>query len=186
MDAFVGRGRGAGSTSTTIGKVNGQKIDKNDFDRKVTMQQSMQGAQGMQREQLMGSVWEQTVDEIVMSQEYEKLGLKFTGRELNESLFGANPPQWLSQQFTDPQTGQFQANEAKKAIAQLKKQQNNPTVDMVNAALESTVNQALRMKYMALLSQSSYVPKWVCRKDNCRSECSGSLFIRQRTLLKHF
>ncbi|MBA4140564.1 MAG: SurA N-terminal domain-containing protein [Segetibacter sp.] len=163
MDAFVGKGRGGGS-STTVGKVNGQKIDRNDFEKRITMQQSMQGAQGPQREQLIGSVWDQTVDELVMNQEYEKLGLRFTPRELNETLFGANPPEWLSQQFTDPQTGQFNANEAKRAIAQLKKQQNNPSAEMVNVALESTVNQGLRMKYMALLSNGTYIPKWFAEK----------------------
>ncbi|MBA2760348.1 MAG: SurA N-terminal domain-containing protein [Segetibacter sp.] len=163
MDAFVGRGRGGGS-STTVGKVNGQTIDRNDFEKRITMQQTMQGAQGPQREQLIGSVWDQTVDEMVMNQEYEKLGLRFTGRELNETLFGANPPEWLSQQFTDPQTGQFNVNEAKRAIAQLKKQQNNPSAEMVNVALESTVNQGLRMKYMALLSNSTYIPKWYAEK----------------------
>ena len=66
----------------------------------------MYGAQA-QREQLIGNVWEQQVDEIVMQQEYEKLGLQFTPKELNDVLFGANPPQWLKQEFTDPATGQF-------------------------------------------------------------------------------
>lgn len=165
MDAFVGRGRGGGSSSTTVGKVNGEKIDRNEFEKKIAIQQSMQGAQGAQREQLIGSVWEQTLDEMVMKQEYEKLGLKFTPRELNETLFGANPPEWLSQQFTDPQTGVFNANEAKRAIAQLKKQQNNPSAEMVNVALESTVNQSLRMKYMAILGNSTYIPKWYAEKN---------------------
>jgi peptidyl-prolyl cis-trans isomerase D len=175
MDALVGRGSGAGSSSTTIGKVNGQKIDRNDFEKRINIQQSMQGTQGPPREQLIGSVWEQTIDEMVMNQEYERLGLKFTNRELNASLFGANPPQWLSQQFTDPQTGQFKASEAKSAIAQLKKQQNNATTEMVNAALESTINQSLRMKYMALLSVSTYVPKWYAEKTNADQNLIAAL-----------
>jgi len=166
MDAFVGRGKGLGSSSsTTVGKVNGQKIDRNDFERKISIQQSMYGAQGAQREQLIGNVWEETVNEMVMNQEYEKLGLKFSNRELNETLFGANPPQWLSQQFTDPNTGQFNANAAKSAIAQLKKQKNNESSAMVQFALESTVSQGLRMKYMALLGNSTYIPKWYAEKS---------------------
>lgn len=164
MDAFVGRGRGAGSSSTTVGKVNGEKIDRNEFEKRITLQQNMGGAQAPQREQLISNVWEQTVDEKVMNQEYEKLGLRFSDKELNEALFGATPPQWLSQQFTDPATGQFNAAEAKRAIGQLKKMQNNPSTEMVNAALEATVAQSLRMKYMALLANSSYIPKWYAEK----------------------
>ena len=35
MDAFVGGGRG-GSPGTTIGKVNGQKIDRSDFEKQIS------------------------------------------------------------------------------------------------------------------------------------------------------
>ncbi|MDB5190466.1 MAG: peptidyl-prolyl cis-trans isomerase, partial [Segetibacter sp.] len=162
MDAFVGGGKGEGSRSSTLGKVNGQKIELNEFEKKISMQQSMY--QNAQREQLITSVWEQTVDEMVMKQEYDKLGLQFTPKELNDVLFGANPPQWLGQQFTDPQTGQFKVNEAKQALAQLKKDPNNPYTQMVDEAVNSTVNQTLRTKYMALLGQSTYVPKWYAEK----------------------
>src|ERR1700712_4013410 len=84
MDAFVGRGKGVGKTGGAVGKVNGQKIDKNDFEKKISLQQAMYGAQAPQREQLISGAWEQTVDEIVMNQEYDKVGLQFTAKELND------------------------------------------------------------------------------------------------------
>jgi len=165
MDAFVGRGPGMGSTSTVVGKVNGEKIDRNDFEKRITLQQSMYGQQAPQREQLISSVWEQTVDEIVMNQEYEKLGLQFTAKELNDVLFGANPPQWLKNEFTDPATGIFKVNDAKQYFAQVKKQQNNPNFEMFNEAyIMPTISQGLRTKYMALLGNSTYVPKWMAEK----------------------
>jgi peptidyl-prolyl cis-trans isomerase D len=165
MDAFVGRGRGAGSSSTTIGKVNGEKIDRNDFEKRLTMQQTMYASQGAQREQLISSVWEQSVDEIVMKQEYEKLGLQFTDKELNDLLFGPNAPQWLKNEFTDQATGQFKVAEAKQYFAQMKKQKNNPNLEMFNEGyIYPTISQALREKYMALLTQTVYVPKWMAEK----------------------
>ncbi len=51
MDAFVGRSRCAGGSST-IGKVNGEKIDRNDFEKRLNMQQTMYASQGAQRERL--------------------------------------------------------------------------------------------------------------------------------------
>jgi peptidyl-prolyl cis-trans isomerase D len=165
MDAFVGRGKGVSNTGGDVGKVNGQKIDRNDFEKKISLQQAMYGAQAPQREQLVSSAWEQTVDEIVMEQEYEKLGLQFTAKELNDVLFGANPPQWLSQQFSDPKTGQYDVNQAKQYFAQMKKQKNNPNLEMFNEAyITPTINQSLRAKYMALLGGSSYVPKWLAER----------------------
>ena len=165
MDAFVGgRGRGSGS-STTIGKVNGEKIDRNDFEKRLTMQQAMYASQGAQREQLISSVWEQSIDEIVMNQEYEKLGLQFTAKELNDLLFGPNAPQWLKNEFTDQATGQFKVNEAKQYFAQMKKQKNNPNLEMFNEGyINPTISQALREKYMAMLTQTIYVPKWMAEK----------------------
>jgi len=165
MDAFVGRGRGASNANGSVGKVNGQKIERTEFEKKINLQQAMYGQQAPQREQLVSSAWEQTVDEIIMKQEYEKVGLQFSGKELNDVLFGANPPQWLSQQFTDPQTGQYNVAQAKQYFAQIKKQKDNPNLEMFNEAyILPTISQALRLKYMALLGESTYVPKWMAEK----------------------
>src|SRR5215210_1638639 len=165
MDAFVGRGRNMGNANGSVGKVNGEKIEKNDFEKKINLQTAMYGQQAPQRNQLVSSVWDQTVDEIVMNQEYQKVGLQLTAKELNDVLFGANPPQWLSQQFTDPKTGQFDVNQAKQYFAQIKKQKNNPNLEMFNGAyMQPTIDQALRMKYMALLSNTSFIPKWMAEK----------------------
>ncbi len=165
MDAFVGRGRNTGNANGSVGKVNGEKIERNEFEKRISLQTAMYGQQAPQREQLVSNVWDQTVDEIVMNQEYEKVGLQFSTKELNDVLFGANPPQWLSQQFTDPQTGQFDVNQAKQYFAQIKKQKNNPNLEMINEAyIQPTIDQTLRMKYMALLGNSSYVPKWMAEK----------------------
>lgn len=165
MDAFVGRSRGAG-TSTIIGKVNGEKIEKNYFEKKLAMQQQMYASQGAQRDQLIVNVWEQSVDDIVMDQEYKKLGLQFTAKELNDLLFGPNAPQWLKNEFTDKATGQFKVNDAKQYFAQMKKQKDNPNLEMFNEAyIKPTISQALREKYMALLNQTIYVPKWMSEKS---------------------
>lgn len=165
MDAFVGRGKSMGNSNGSIGKVNGEKIDRNDFEKRIALQQTMYGGQAPPREQLISNVWEQTVDEMVMNQEYEKLGMQISRNELTNILFGANPPQWLSQQFTDPQTHMYDAAKAKQYFAQIKKQKNNPNYEMFEEAyLAPTVSQALRMKYMALLGNSTYVPKWMAEK----------------------
>ena len=166
MDAFVGRGRGLSGRDGSVGKINGENITRTDFEKKITLMQSMYGQQAPQREQLTANVWDQSVSEIVMQQEYDKLGLQVSNKELNDLLFGDNPPQWLSQQFKDPQTGQFKVNEAKDYFKQVKKQKNNPNMDMFEQAyLMPTINQSLQQKYMALISNSTYVPKWMAEKS---------------------
>ncbi len=167
--------RGGSSTdNTTLGKVNGEKIERLAFEEKLTMQERMYGPQGAQREQLIGSLWNQEVERIVLQQEYDKLGLQITGKELTEILFGENSP--LKQEFTDPKTGVFRANDAKQAFAQIKKSKNAEQVNMINAVyITPTIEQGLRMKYQGLLQQSAYVPKWLIEKQQADNNAVASI-----------
>jgi peptidyl-prolyl cis-trans isomerase D len=170
----VGRGGSAFSNTTTIGKVNGQNIERLDFEEKLAMQERMYGAQGAQRDQLIGSLWNQEVERIVLEQEYNKLGLQVSGKELSDILFGQNSP--LRQEFTDPNTGEFKVAEAKQAFAQIKKSTNQEQVNMIQKAyIEPTIEQTLRSKYLALLQQASYVPKWLVEKQQADNNAIANI-----------
>lgn len=165
QDAFMrNRGGGLFSNTTTVGKVNGVTIDKTDFDSKVNFYEQMNGAS---HEQLIGSVWEYLVDQTVMQQEYKKLGLQYTSKEESDAFFGPNPPQWLQQNFTDPSTGIYNAEQAKQFFAQLKKNPNDQRVNQIYLAyIEPSIQQALRQKYQALITGAVYIPKWLAEKTN--------------------
>jgi peptidyl-prolyl cis-trans isomerase D len=159
----VGRGRGA-SGDTVIGKVNGQKIDRAGFEEKLALQERMYAGQGATREQLIGSVWNQEVEIAVLGQEYKKLGLQVTAKELGDILFGPNSP--LRQEFTDQKTGEFNVAAAREAIANLKKSKNAEQQKMINTVyIDPTVQQTLRSKYQNLLMQAAYLPKWLLEKQ---------------------
>ncbi len=170
----VGRGGSAFSNTTVIGKVNGQKIDRQDFESKLAMQERMYGGQGAQRDQLIGALWMQEVERIVLDQEYNKLGLQVSPKELSDILFGPNSP--LRQEFTDPNTGEFKVAEARQAFNQLKKSTNKEQVEMINKAyIEPTIEQTLRSKYLALLQQASYVPKWLVEKQQADNNAIANI-----------
>ena len=115
----VGKGGSMFSNTTTIGEVNGQKLEKAAFDEKLAMQEKMYASQGAQRDQLLGSLWNQEVDRLLIEAECAKLGLQVTAKELSDILFSENSP--LKQEFTDPATGLFKVEDAKKALTQIKK-----------------------------------------------------------------
>ncbi|MFZ6025462.1 MAG: SurA N-terminal domain-containing protein [Bacteroidota bacterium] len=170
----VGRGGSAFSNTSVIGKVNGEKIERLDFESKLAMQERMYGAQGAQRDQLIGALWMQEVERLVLKQEYNKLGLQVTPKELSDILFGPNSP--LRQEFTDPNTGEFKVAEARQAFNQIKKSTNKEQVDMINKAyIEPTIEQTLRSKYMALLQGASYVPKWLVEKQQSDNNAIASI-----------
>lgn len=164
QDAFSGKGGSFFANKTTVGKVNGVSIDRTDFEEKINFYQQANGAQ---RDQLIGSIWDYLVDQTVMEQEYDKLGLHMTTKELSDLLFGNNPPSWMQQAFTDPSTGMYNASEAAQQFAQMKKNANDPrTAQIYEGYLEPTMQQTLRQKYQTLITGAVYVPKWMAEKTN--------------------
>jgi peptidyl-prolyl cis-trans isomerase D len=169
----VRRGGNTFSNTTTIGVINGEKLERTDFEEKLALAQRMYASQGAQREQLIGSVWNQEVEKTVMGQEYDKLGLQVSPKELTDILFGSNSP--LKQEFTDPATGEFQVNMAKQAIANTKKSRNADQIKTINSVyIEPAVEKSLRNKYQTLLVQSAYIPKWLLEKQQADKNAIAS------------
>ena len=76
--AFIlqdGVGRKGGSDVETLGKVNGQAIGKLEFEEKLELQLQNYAAQGVKREQLIGYLWNQEVDRLLLKDEENKLGV---------------------------------------------------------------------------------------------------------------
>ncbi|ULQ51680.1 SurA N-terminal domain-containing protein [Flavihumibacter fluvii] len=171
MDAFVGKsGRGLlGGNETTLGSVNGNKIEYIEYQKKVQQYENQYQQQGYpmneaMRQNIQEQVWNQFVEENVLNAEYKKLGITVTPKELDDMLFGANPPQDIRQQFSDAQ-GNYDANAAKAAIANLRKQKDNAMAQNFSEVyLPALVDSRMREKYASLLGNTYYVPKWMAEK----------------------
>ena len=172
MDAFSGRGGGIfGGNSTLLGKVNGKKIDYVDFSQRVKMQEEQRQQQGYPmddagRQQVMDAVWNQEVTKTILDDEIEKLGLGVGKKELDDMLFGAEPPQDIKQGFSDPKTGVYNAFEARQYINNLKKTGTAEQKTQMNDYLTSLEYERLATKYTTLLANSVYFPKWFLEKQN--------------------
>jgi peptidyl-prolyl cis-trans isomerase D len=180
MDAFVGRSRLFGNRSTVIGVVNGQDIEYNAFEKQVSeleeqaRQQNYQADDATLREQ----VWQETVDENLLNKDYDDLGIQVGDKEQNDMLVGNNPIPDVKQAFTDKKTGMFDAQAASQQISQLRsiwkagpKRNTDPrTYEMARAFFEQrmpiVIKERMREKYMSLLGNSAYVPKWMIEKMN--------------------
>ncbi|MFN2439322.1 MAG: peptidylprolyl isomerase [Chitinophagaceae bacterium] len=177
MDAFAGRSS-FGSSSTTIGKVNGRKIDLIDFDRKVKMQEEMAQQQGYDmgeagRQQVIESVWNGEVTETLMQEEFEELGITAGNKEINDLLFGSNPPPDLKQRFTDEATGQYNAIAAQQFINGVKRSgKPEDKAQLVNYINSLEINRKME-KYTSLLNNSIYYPKWFIEKQMADNSLIG-------------
>ena len=126
--------------------------------------------------QQRNNLWEDYVQKIILNNEFEELGIEVTDKELGDILYGANPPQDLRQQFTDPNTGQYDANKAYEQIQQLRRQKNTALYkNFFGDYLPALIRQRQREKLQSLLSNSAYVPKWVVEKANLESSQISSI-----------
>lgn len=170
QDGMGSRGSFFGNT-TTLGKVNGQVIDREQFENKVNLYS--QG--GQDRSFIIPQLWNMEVDKILLEQECAKLGITVTGKEIADDLFGPNSPLAREPQFQD-ENGQFKADEARQAFAQLKKSGNAQNLEGVMMTyIEPIKQRLLNTKYQNFLQQSAYVPTWLVEKQKADNAAISSI-----------
>jgi peptidyl-prolyl cis-trans isomerase D len=179
QDAFQGGTRGLfGGNTTTIGNVNGTKIDLVEFETRYKMAEENYRAQNYPvneqlRYQIRESLWNEYVENAILGEQYEKLGMAISDKELGDILYGPNPPQQLRQQFTDS-TGQYNAAAAYQAIRGLKK--NSPQYNSFWSEFVPALERGRqREKFTALLGKSMYIPKWLVEKNNVENSQRSSI-----------
>ena len=177
--AFVlqdGIGKQGNTTVTDLGSVNGVNINKINFEEKLEIQVQNYASQGVKREQLIGFLWNQEIDRILYSNEEEKLGITVGNKEINDVLFGTESP--FKQEFTDPNTGEFKVNDAKQAIAQVKKSKNQEQIKQIEKMyIEPSIENRLRNKYQALIVKGLQLPSWMVQKQYNESNSIANIDI---------
>ena len=142
MDAFAGKtGLFSNRPSNTIGKVNGKSIDRVAFEQKIQNEEKTEQQQGYpvddnRRQQIVQGLWDEQVTNLIMNDEYEKLGLTVTDKEMREVLYGANPPQFLGQAFTDS-SGRYNGIAAQQQVNKLLKSGTQEQKDYINQQMQN-------------------------------------------------
>lgn len=168
MDSMSsGRSIFGNNNTSTLGVVNGEKIDLNTFNEKVKeIQQQYPNGGSAQNNQIMESVWNQMVAERVFDAQFNKLGITFTPDEMSSIMFSNDAPQALKQAFTDKETGQYNVEQAKQWWAQMKRNKNE---EQRNAIISQIIDpmrlNSLYTKYTSLIAASVYQPKWLVKES---------------------
>lgn len=171
MDSRSGSKSRNNTADEVIASVNGKSITYGAFMEMEKMIEENYMAQGRPmdestRQQIYQQVWSQLSDGTLLDQEIEKLGFVLTDKEINDQMFVSNPPEFLKQEFTNRETGQFDAIAARNALNQLKKSKNEVQKEKLEKMfIDPYIEGLLRKKYFTLLQASTYVPKWMAEKQ---------------------
>jgi peptidyl-prolyl cis-trans isomerase D len=94
-----------------VGKVNGEEISYRSFDARLQAEIDRQVAEAkdpnfqVDNQKVNRQVWNSIIEELIIKQEAEKIGINVSNEEVIDVLI-ENPPQQLTQSFTDT-SGQF-------------------------------------------------------------------------------
>src|ERR1043165_3801906 len=171
-DYFQAKSRMNGGP-TTIGVVNGKKIDVRDFQTrlagaedqaKASVEQTGQEYDESQRHNTNEQLWNQDVERIIMNDEFDKAGIEVGGKELTDFLY-QNPPDELRQRFSDQQ-GNFDVAALQNQINTMKRSNDANVREQLNMFLDDLEYRKKAEKYNAILAQTVYYPKWYVEKQN--------------------
>lgn len=169
MDSRSGTGKlfGGGNT-TTIGSVNGDKIELSDFNDKVKdMEQQYQNSGSSQTDQIRQSTWDQMVAEKIVSEQFDDLGIAFTPKEMSSIMFSNDAPQQLKQAFANKETGEYDIAQAQQWWAETKRTKNEEQRKAINSqVIEPMRLNSLYTKYTSMIAASIYIPKWLSKEQD--------------------
>lgn len=162
-----------------IGIVNGKEIKYTEFNKIVDQareNQKAQSGQDIEDDQLpmfRDQVWESYVNQILIEQEVEKLGIKVTDDEIYEIITGENPPEFLKTNFIDS-LGNFNRQMYLQAIMDPRNK------EALAQAEEFVKQQRLQEKLVAYLKATVVVPENEVKKrfmeQNVRADAKFVLF----------
>ena len=169
MDMTSGQQSIFGSGQTIMGSIDGEKVDWNNFYR---MEQVLYGSSPGDVYSRRNSLWNYFVEEKLVQQEAEEIGLGVSKTELLDLQFGQNPSTLIRQRFSDPnapgQVNREQLNYIKNLIETggiqdaINNGQLNPTFVPYWAHQEKEIiKERLQGKLTNLVTKAMYTPTWM-------------------------
>ena len=173
MAAFIltdllGSGNSIFNDYTSIGKVDGVKIDREEFARRIEeLTASNPQYASFSQKQLADFVWNNILRERILGEQCDMLGMHITSEELFYDV--TNNPQ-IRQAFTNPQTGIFDENQFKQYVSQIRDNKDNDLEarELWNQWIgfeKGVKEQSLTFKYNTAIEKAMYTPKAIAQKD---------------------
>jgi peptidyl-prolyl cis-trans isomerase D len=158
MDIVSNTSRNSMGDVNTLGKVNGQTIARDQFDKYEDL--IYNGAQG-DAYQRRNTIWNYFVENALVSQEAAKVGLGVGKEELMDLQFGTNPSPIIQQRFAGD-NGQinFQALQNVKGMIEGNSFPDPRTRTYWAEQEKEIIKDRLQSKLIGLVSKSVYTPTW--------------------------
>ena len=158
---------------TTIGEVNGDKINYDEYAAKLD--QNMQNFKQQSGQQSMNpqmvsyvqqSTWNQQISQIILQKQIAKLGLTVGDNESVSLVQGSSPSPQIVQAFTNRETGQFDRQQLMGFLQNINSSKADPATKaqwagFVNQIIEGKKSE----KYLSMIKNGLYVNSLEAKED---------------------
>ncbi len=177
MDIMGSRNSGGMFNQTTVGVVDGEKIEIADFTN--TERALYSGGQDPYASK--ASLWDYMVSKVLVDKAGEKLGLGVSKPELMDLQFGANPSPVVQNMFRNPQTGQLDREQLTQIRTAIEGGQ--PLNDQFRFTWSQQESQIqvikVQEKITNLVSKAMYTPSWLVELNNqFGTETADAAFVK--------
>ena len=163
---FFSSNNGMSSSDANIGEIDGKKVNVMDFEEKVQvqltnykLQSNTDNVDQNTTEQIREQTWNQLINEMVLTPQYEKLGITCSPKELLDMVQGKNPHPQVKQAFTDPKTGVFNPANISNFLKNMDNDQTGKTRQQWVVFEKAIREERIQQKYYNLIKQGLYISK---------------------------
>ncbi len=172
QDAFNSSSNIFGGNQNSIGEIYGEEVDRSDYestladaDRNFRINQGGKSPNEMENRRIQSEAWNKLIFNTAYMKQMDELGIIITKGEDGEEVDmvqGITIHPSVRQQFSNPQTQEFDVNQVKTFLAQIADPQDQQ-VAMAKAQWlvyrDNLIQDRLRGKYVDLISKTNYVTK---------------------------
>jgi len=173
MDMFSGEKSVFGGQPTTIGSINGKKVEYNDLIRaENALYPNSSGDMYARR----SSLWDYFVEEALVSDEADELGLHVGKDEMMDLQFGNNLSPIMQARFRDPATGQVNREQLTQLRTMIETDGVKTAIEQGQLApsfpyywkhqMGEVKKDRLQSKLGALVQKSIFTPTWMAEMVN--------------------
>lgn len=156
---------------SNLGEINGVEISYKEFsarlEQNVESEKQRTGKSNLSTNEMFyvrQQTWMQFMNEVIMGNEFEELGLEISSEELFELVQGKNPHPLIRQYFSDPATGKFDPSIVLGFLQNLD-QMDQASVKQWLQFEKAIKNDRKYAKYNTLVAKGYYIPEALAEFD---------------------
>lgn len=173
MDMFSGEKSVFGGQPTTIGTINGNKVEFNEL---VKVENALYPNSGGDMYARRSTLWDYFVEEAIVTEEADDLGLHVGKDEMMDLQYGTNLSPIMQARFRDPNTGQVNREQLSQLKQMIESNGVRAAIDQGQLApsfpqywshqMREVKKDRLQSKLGALVQKSIFTPTWMAEMVN--------------------